>query len=119
MIEILAKIRQAGGTVAVVSGDIRLRVPKGLLSDQERSLLAEHKAEIVKLLADDRDLDQDDGSDRWETAVDPPPACQQCGSLELWWDFWGGQHCQRCEAAGFKRSQQLLERAARLRRTRV
>ena len=43
-------------------------------------------------------------------------ACPSCGSLELWLDLWGGQHCQRCQAEGFKRSLQLAERAARLRR---
>ena len=54
--------------------------------------------------------------DGWDSAIEPPDPCPTCGSLELWWDFWGGQHCQRCQAAEFKRSQQLLERAARLRR---
>ena len=52
MISILDKIRQAGGTIAVVGNDLRLRVPKGLLTDDDRRLLAEHKAEIVRLLAE-------------------------------------------------------------------
>jgi hypothetical protein len=51
MIDLLDRIRQAGGDVAVVGGDLRLRVPKGLLSQAERLLLAEHKAAIVKILA--------------------------------------------------------------------
>ena len=52
MIDLLDKIIAAGGDVAVVGGDLRLRVPTGLLTQAERSILAEHKAEIVKLLAD-------------------------------------------------------------------
>ena len=53
MIEVLDRIRAAGGEVAVVGGDLSIKVPKGLLSEAERSLLAEHKAEIVRLLADE------------------------------------------------------------------
>jgi hypothetical protein len=53
MIEVLDRIRQAGGTVEVVGGDLRLRIPKGLLSAAERSILAAQKAEIVRLLADE------------------------------------------------------------------
>ncbi len=52
MIDLLDRIIAAGGDVAVVGGDLRLRVPSGLLTQAERSLLAENKAEIVKLLAD-------------------------------------------------------------------
>jgi len=53
MIEDLERITAAGGTVEVVGRDIRLRVPKGLLSEAERRLLAEHKAEIVRLLTNE------------------------------------------------------------------
>ena len=54
--------------------------------------------------------------DGWESAIEPPPPCPRCGSLELWEDLAGKWHCQRCEAAGFRRSLQLAERAARLRK---
>jgi hypothetical protein len=141
MIEVLDRIRAAGGDVAVVGGDLRLRVPRGLLSDQERRLLAEHKAEIVRLLADEEvvvtmpkavvepDLDQQaepvefttpegmtirfaEPEDEEEIVV-PPPPCQQCGSLMLWQDFSGKWHCQYCEPAVV--SERLLATAARLR----
>lgn len=48
-------------------------------------------------------------------AIDPPPPCPTCGSLELWWDPWGTQHCQICQAAGFRRGQRLADLAPRLR----
>src|SRR5262245_15969498 len=51
-IEVLNQIKQAGGTVEVLDQDLRLRVPKGFDLDQEqRQVLAEHKAELVRLLA--------------------------------------------------------------------
>jgi len=128
MIEILTKTRQAGGTIEVVGGDLRFRLPKGLLSSAKR----ERKPEIVKLLADDQvvetqventtdstvepvvgeHLDQDAGG--WETAVDPPAPCRQCGSLELWQDFADSWHCQICDPP--IRSERLRATAARLRR---
>jgi hypothetical protein len=143
MIEVLDKIRHAGGTIEVVGGDLRLRVPKGLLTPAERSLLAEHKAEVVRLLAADepvvedqhdehaqhgdhehdhehgghalaQHLDEDQDAGGWDEAVDPPAPCHQCGSLMLWQDFGGKWHCQRCEPAVV--SERLREQAARLRR---
>ena len=72
-IEILSKIRQSGGTVQVEDGDLLVRTPGGSLSDEERIVLGEHKADLVRLLApvdpereaiqwaetaDDDDLDQ-------------------------------------------------------------
>lgn len=48
-------------------------------------------------------------------AIDPPAPCPRCGSLELWQDLEGGWHCLHCEAAGHRRSQQLMQRATRLR----
>jgi hypothetical protein len=114
MIDLLDRIRDAGGAVAVVGGDLRLRVPRGLLSEAERLLLAEHKPEIVRLLAVEPvvetpvvepDLD--------EEAVDPPAPCQQCGSLMAWWDVLGGVHCMDCEPP--VRSERLREQAERIR----
>ena len=56
--------------------------------------------------------------DGWESAIEPPPPCPTCGSLELWQDILGGWHCQHCDGATLRRSLALLERAARLRRFR-
>jgi hypothetical protein len=108
MIEVLDKIRQAGGTVEVVGGDLRLRLPKGLLSAAERSILAEHKAELVRLLAVCPDLDDD------EEEIIPPPPCRQCGGFMLWQDFSGSWHCMDCTPAD--RSEKLRRQAERLRK---
>ncbi len=54
--------------------------------------------------------------DGWESAIEPPPPCPKCGSLELWQDLLGRWHCQHCEATKFQRGLRLAERAARLRR---
>jgi hypothetical protein len=118
MTSILDKIIAAGGDVWVVGGDLRLRVPSGLLTQAERSLLAENKAEIVRLLAgttaetpvvvttaepdDDREI------------VAPPAPCLQCGGFMFWWDIAGGVHCMTCEPA--VRSARVREQAERIRR---
>ena len=133
MIDLLDRIVTAGGDVWVVGGDLRLRVPKGLLTDQERLLLAEHKAVIVKLLADEAVVETTvvvgmiEPDDEEEIVV-PPPQCQQCGGFMFWWDFLGRLHCMTCErttqVVGSKDplrmvtidSQRVREQAARLRK---
>jgi hypothetical protein len=121
MIGLLDKIIAAGGDVWVVGGDLRLRIPTGLLTQAERSILANNKAEIVKLLAHgpgpaaetpvvgttaEPDLDRE--------IVVPPPPCQQCGGFMFWWDIAGGVHCMACEPA--VRSVRTREAAERIRR---
>jgi len=118
MIDLLDKIVAAGGDVAVVGGDLRLRIPNGLLTQAEKQYLAEHKASIVKLLADgpaaetpvvataEPDLDRE--------IVVPPAPCLQCGGFMFWWDFLGRPHCQQCELA--TRSARTREAAERIRR---
>ena len=122
MIDLLDRIIAAGGDVAVVGGDLRVRVPSGLLTQAERSILAENKAEIVKLLASttagpaaetpvvgttaETDLDRE--------IVVPPPPCLQCGGFMVWWDIAGGVHCMTCEPA--VRSARVREQAERIRR---
>jgi ribosomal protein S27AE len=51
----------------------------------------------------------------WDSAIEPPPPCPQCGGLELWQDFHGDWHCQRCEAVAFQRARRLEQKARRLR----
>ena len=50
-IEILNTIRQAGGTVQAVDGDLRISVPAGTITDENRAVLSEAKADLVRLLA--------------------------------------------------------------------
>jgi hypothetical protein len=113
MTSILDKIRRAGGTIAVVGGDLRLRVPKGLLSAAERFLLAEHKAEIVRLLAAEPVVVTIIEPDLDEEEVVPPAPCLQCGGSMFWWDLAGGIHCMRCEPA--VRSAKIRKQASRIR----
>lgn len=47
-------------------------------------------------------------------AVDPPPPCQACRSLELWQDAGGRWRCLRCEPP--VTSRRLLREADRIRR---
>jgi hypothetical protein len=128
---ILSAIRQAGGTISILDGDLRLRVPKGLLSPAEQLLLAKNKAAIITLFSAETVIEtpvekitgnmtepvvsehRDQHGDMVLVEVDPPAACQQCGSLMLWWDILDGTYCLICEP--MERSRQLLDDAARLR----
>ena len=76
--------------------------------------LVDDNATLAGALDDhlDQHGDQDAGS--WETAVESPVPCRQCGGIMVWWDFAGRTHCMTCEPA--VRSERLRERAARLRR---
>jgi hypothetical protein len=55
-----------------------------------------------------------DGGD-WDSAIEPPRPCPQCGGLALWWDLRGDCHCQQCEADTFQRARRLTDKARRLR----
>ena len=121
---ILNTIRESGGSIEVLDGDLRLRVPTGLLSDQDKAVLVEHKSEVIRLLTPQKTVQEPHVSIKyptlfeqsigWDQAIDPPAPCQQCGSLELWQDFTGKWHCQHCQAEGLERSQRLVDQAARL-----
>jgi len=70
--------------------------------------VAETPVEITVTSMIEADADQE------VEEIVPPPACQQCGSLELWQDFGGKWHCMTCEPAVV--SERLRATAARLRR---
>lgn len=98
---LLDQIRESGGTVLVVNGDLRLRVPVGLLSDQDKQILVAHRDQV--------------NADEWDLLPSPAP-CPTCGGIEAWWDFTGGRHCSHCEVEGLERSERLIDQAAQIRR---
>jgi len=147
-LDVLSTIRKAGGTVVVEDGDLVVRVKPGILGQEHKASLAQHKASLVSLLPDgEREAIQwleslsadeaevvvqaalkewssivaskahhkavDDDPDPWELAIEPPDACEQCGSLVLWRDFGGRWHCRKCEPP--IRSEFLQAKAQRLR----
>jgi hypothetical protein len=120
MISILDRIRQAGGTIEVVGGDLRVKAPKGLLSAAERRHLTEHKPEIVKLLAAEMVVEDqpqaqhaDQQDDEQVEAVDLAP-CSKCGTLELWQTAVGVWRCLRCDPPTI--AIRALERVQQIRR---
>ena len=48
---ILNQIRQAGGTIEVIGGDLRLKAPAGLLTAADKVVLVEDKDKLILLLA--------------------------------------------------------------------
>jgi hypothetical protein len=114
---IFDRIRQAAGTISVLDGDLRLRVPKGLLSPADRAVLVEHRDEIVRLLADETVVEEhlDQHADEVLDQDEEPIPCSICGSLMAWWDTTGRRHCMICQAERLERSERLVDRAARVR----
>ena len=47
---VLAKIKQGGGSVTSDGADLTIRIPKGLLTSEDRTTLSEHKPRLVQLL---------------------------------------------------------------------
>ena len=125
MNELLDKIQASGGTIEVIDGDLRIRVPKGLLSDQDKVVLVERRDQVIRLLEARNTVQELYVSTKyptlceqnmgWDQAVEPIP-CSKCGEIMAWWDILGGRHCSMCEASGLQRSVELIETASRLRR---
>lgn len=115
--------------------NVRLVVHHGVLhfspADLPAELLAglrEHKAELAAMLTpptdDDRDGFESDfeshlenGLDPFENAIEPPPPCPSCGTLELWQTLLGDWRCLRCdpplEAARWRGNAQRLKKRLR------
>ena len=134
LIEILTKIDDGGGTVLVRDGEIRFKIPSGLLDDQGREILAKHRGDLLAMLrSGDGDINTlntgenvfmspspvspvvDQDLDEWlaENTIEPEE-CDQCGGLERWEDLAGGWHCALCDPP--VRAQRIRERAEKLRR---
>ena len=99
MIDLLEKITAAGGDVWLDDGEVRLRIPKALLTQAERQLLAENKVEIVRLLAVEPVENVKHGLQIEPDLDVPPPSCDQCGGFMSWWDFADRHHCMDCDPA--------------------
>ncbi len=50
-IEVLSRVRQAGGTVKSDGKNLIIEVARGVLTDTDREVLTRHKVELVRLLA--------------------------------------------------------------------
>jgi hypothetical protein len=50
-LEVLTKLRTAGGSIVVEGGDLKVSAPLGILDERDRSVLAEHKTRLVELLS--------------------------------------------------------------------
>ena len=111
-LDVLSMIRQAGGSIVAEDGDLRIKAPRGLLKPEHKAVLAEYKADLVRLL--DPVFDHDEHLDPWEEAIDPPAPCGQCGGLELWENLVGDWRCLKCDPP--IRGQRCLAAAERLRR---
>lgn len=92
----------------------------GSLTDDVKRWLAAEKAAIlaaVDAAAEPQGEPVELGPDGWPVdSVEIEWACLRCGGIAAWWDLLGGAHCMSCESRALRRSHELAERAARLRR---
>lgn len=136
---VIDKIRQAGGSIWSEDQELQIKAPAGLLSDQDRSVLIDHKNDLVPLLSrstipvDDpvereaivwadtaptKEIEQAlakfEDLDQWlrENTIEPVP-CESCGGLERWEDLAGGWHCLLCDPP--IRARKFRERVAKIR----
>lgn len=91
MIPILDKIRRSGGSVVVVGDKVWIAAPPGLLSNQERQLLAKHKQDLLRLFEPreavvDPYQDQERQSIKWVENLDPAKAALVVGVAVQEWD---------------------------------
>ena len=123
-ITVLDKIDQAGGRLSVADGRLRVEAPAGLLSDQDRAVLARHRAGLIDALTparrqrhgqevEDQAVEEEQPED---LVVVDPIRCDGCGglSLDLWQDLRGGLHCLRHDPPVV--AQRLRQAAERIRR---
>jgi len=75
----------------------RLRYsPRTVVTPDLADQIKARKGELLTLLRTDCDQDQPI-DDPWESAIEPPEPCADCGSLELWWNPLGVARCRRCK----------------------
>lgn len=92
MIAVLDKIRQAGGRVVVQDQAVRIEAPPGLLTDQDRQVLAQHRQDLLRLFAPaepvvvDPYLDQERQAIQWVEALSPAEAERVVGTAVEEWD---------------------------------
>jgi hypothetical protein len=128
-VEVLAKIDNGGGMITIRDQEVRLRVRPGLLTDQDREILARHRDDVLCMLtpvdvdtttpntAETPIVSTSTLSTDWEPEVEyhlaPLARCGTCGSFERWQDIRGGWHCAECEPP--VKAERLRVEAARLR----
>ena len=66
---VISKVRSAGGSVSVLDGDLRVTVPPGILSPEDRAVLAEHKQDLVRVLGSPEPI-RDEYAEREREAIE-------------------------------------------------
>ncbi len=76
LIELLSEIRTGGGEIKVVGHDLRLRVPAGLLSPDDKQVLRAHRQDLLRLLgpAEQVVVDEEREAIQWVEALSPEEA---------------------------------------------
>lgn len=140
-LEVLNKVRLANGSIVVEGGEIRVVAPAGVLTAEDKQVLARHKAALLSILAPPVDEEREAiqwldrlspvEADRivdeavrhwergvetgdWDQAVDQPPPCTKCGSMDFWQNLVGEWRCLSCDPPAT--AERIRRRAEAIRR---
>jgi len=138
-VQTLINSLNAGGFQVLPHGAEGVSItPAASLSDEQRHAIREHKATLRRLacipdgyeraeqeaiqFADSEGTEADLALIRarfeLQEIIEPPTACDDCGSLVFRWDLEGERYCMVCDpsqAASLKRSAKLLQIAKSIR----
>jgi hypothetical protein len=128
---ILAICHQRGIVLGVAGQKLMVDAPQGAIESDLLDQFRQHKASLLDMLqggrpgtgtaplpAEPNDVIPPSADIApWEECVKPPDPCPKCGSLMMWWDALGGQHCMMCEKPKYppEKAAELRELAKRLR----
>jgi hypothetical protein len=132
---VLATCHETGIVLGIAGEKLTVDAPKGVITPDLLAELRRHKASLIEILqkggsgpaaqqsrsAPDDSITPSTVTDSdvvpWEECIEPPDPCPKCGSLMIWWDVLGGQHCMNCEKPKYavEKAAELQELAKRLR----
>ena len=132
---ILAICRQRGIVLGVAGEKLTVDAPQGAIEPYILAQFRQHKGSLLDILktggsgplARQTNGDPDNATTPsmatdtdivpWEECIEPPDPCPKCGSLMIWWDASGGQHCMICDEPKYsaEKAAELRELAKRLR----
>jgi hypothetical protein len=129
---ILATCRQRGIVLGIAGEKLTVDAPEGVIKPDLLAEFRQHRESLLDMvkrgwpgtvrpqLPDDSSGAISPNTDvtPWEECAELPDPCPKCGSLMIWWDVLGGQHCMICDKPTYftERAAELRALAKRLRR---
>lgn len=97
-VALLRRLREAGCELQAEGDRLRVNAPKGVLTDELRSLIRQHKPELLRLLApvQDRRARLAPASITLALSLRRDGTCYVCGGSQWWLSVYGALVCCLC-----------------------